>query len=92
MSDRAGRVASALARAEELTGDPAALAVSWAELLDGALLPATGVVSLDERGAAGEARVVAPRHEPPRESAVRAAGSEAEIRRERTMSRNEHSG
>jgi len=34
-------------------GDPAAFAVAWAALLDGALLPARGVVALDERLPAG---------------------------------------
>jgi len=46
------------------SGDPAAFAVSWAELLDAFVRPPPGVVPLDERQAAGEPRSVAPRSTP----------------------------
>ncbi len=49
--------------------EPAAFAVSWSELLDGALLPPPEVVTIDERRAAGSARSVPPRTLPGREPA-----------------------
>ena len=60
VSWRTGEVRVAVVALGEPAGDPASFAVSWAELLDGAVLPAEGVVALDERRAAGEGRVVAP--------------------------------
>lgn len=51
---RPGAVAVALQELSPPEGDPAAWAVSWSRLLDGALAPAFGVVPLDERGEAGE--------------------------------------
>lgn len=48
-----GRLDVSWVSLEEPRGDPAAFAVSWAALLDRALLPARGVVALAERRAAG---------------------------------------
>lgn len=45
---------------DEPAGDPAAFAVSWSTLFDGKLLPPAGIVPLEERRAAGEARVREP--------------------------------
>ena len=47
-------------RVEEPEGDAAFFALSWSRLLDGALLPAAGVVALEERGSAGTSRARAP--------------------------------
>jgi hypothetical protein len=59
-----GRIEIAWSALDAPAGDPAAFAVSWAELFDRALLPAPGVVSLAEREAAGAPRFAAP--SPPR--------------------------
>ncbi|MDP6763721.1 MAG: hypothetical protein QF860_12750 [Planctomycetota bacterium] len=48
-----GRVVCAIEGLDELTGDPAAFAVSWAELLDAACGPPAGCVPTAERRAAG---------------------------------------
>ncbi|MAF64658.1 MAG: hypothetical protein CMJ84_03220 [Planctomycetes bacterium] len=48
-----GRVVCALQTLEKLSGDPAAFAVSWAELLDDACPPPAGCVTVVERLAAG---------------------------------------
>jgi len=56
----AGLVLISLVDIEAPRGDPAAFAVSWAALLDDACLAAPGVVSIDERVAAGDAIVQPP--------------------------------
>lgn len=56
-----GRVECALAAMDDPRGDPAAFAVSWAELFDRVLLPPDGVVELSERGSAGAEAVRPPR-------------------------------
>jgi hypothetical protein len=66
VSAGAGRIESAWSTLDAPRGDPAAFAVSWAELLDRVLLPAPGVVALAERQAAGPARFEPPA-EPPAE-------------------------
>ncbi len=50
---RPGRVVLGLGACAEPEGDPAAFAVSWARLLDEALLPRPGVVPMRDRVAAG---------------------------------------
>jgi hypothetical protein len=55
----------------EPRGDPAAFAVSWAQLFDEALLPPAGVVSLAERRAAGERSFRVPSEPPPTPGASR---------------------
>jgi hypothetical protein len=45
---------------DEIRGDPAAFAVSWAELFDSAVAPQRGVVALEERALAGEPVSIAP--------------------------------
>jgi hypothetical protein len=59
-----GLVRVAWSTMEEVEGDPAAFAVSWAALFDAWILPPPGVVSLEERRAVGEPRTRRP--EPPR--------------------------
>lgn len=54
-----GAVALGLAPLAEPAGDPAAFALSWGSLLDGALPPRAGVVPLADRRAAGEPRLSA---------------------------------
>ena len=49
--------------------EPAAFAVSWSGLLDGALLPPPEVITIDERRAAGSARSLPPGTPPVREPA-----------------------
>ena len=49
-----GEVRTALRTLGPLRGDPAAFAVSWGALLEGALLPAPGVVALADRQRVGE--------------------------------------
>lgn len=56
-----GRIESAWSAMEDPRGDPAAFAVSWAELFDRAALPASGVVELSERLDAGAPQVIEPR-------------------------------
>jgi hypothetical protein len=58
-----------------LQGDPAAFAVSWAQLFDAALLPPRGVVALEERQAAGAASERTP--ERPEGSRAAQAGFDA---------------
>ena len=48
-----GRVRLSLTDSFTGLGDPAELAVSWAQLLDGAILPASGVCNLEQRQSAG---------------------------------------
>ena len=55
-----GRVQVALEHLAEPRGEPAAFAVSWGRLLDRSLRPVDGVVSLAERGAAGDSLVRLP--------------------------------
>lgn len=55
-----GRIDVALVRMQDPAGDPAAFAVSMAELFDACLLPPPDVVALRDRASAGEARVSAP--------------------------------
>lgn len=62
---RAGRVRSSLVELAEPAGDPAAFAVSWAELLDRACLPPAGVVPLAERQRQGARAERAPLEPPP---------------------------
>lgn len=64
-----GVVAVALRRIEALYGDPAALPVAFARLLDGHALAAPGLVSLERRGSAGAARFEPPREPPPTQAA-----------------------
>jgi hypothetical protein len=52
---RTGTLVTSLVACEEPRGDPALFAVSWTELLDGALAPRPGIVSLAERADAGRA-------------------------------------
>lgn len=52
-----GRVHVALTALDTLAGDPAAFAVSWSTLCDGARLPGADVIALGERGAAGGAQI-----------------------------------
>jgi len=56
-----GRIDCALATMEDPSGDPAAFAVSWAALLDRAVLAPEGVVPLAGRVAAGDEKIAAPR-------------------------------
>ena len=56
-----GRIGSAIAAMEDPSGDPAAFAVSWAKLFDDCALAPPGIVALEERRAAGDEVVVAPR-------------------------------
>ena len=58
---RPGLVASAIVSLDDPRGDPAAFAVSWAQLFDSAVLPPPGIVELAERRAAGAEATVAPR-------------------------------
>lgn len=58
-----GRVWVALSGAVIPSGDMASWAVSWAELLDEALLLPEGVVSMSERAGAGEDLAISPRVE-----------------------------
>jgi hypothetical protein len=58
---------------DEPRGDPAAFAVSWAELLDRAVLPPSGVIELGERLAAGEEASVSPSSAEPPGSSSRTA-------------------
>lgn len=60
-----GRVRTSLVRLDEPAGDPAAFAVSWAELLDEVSAPPAGVVPLAERRRAGEPLERAPLDPPP---------------------------
>ena len=60
-----GRVRVAWSELEEPVGDPAAFAVSWADLLERACLPVPGAVPLEHRLGAGEARLEPPREPPP---------------------------
>lgn len=63
-----GRIESALRAMEPPSGDPAAFAVSWAELLDAAALPHPAVVPLAERLAREPMRFEPPRATPLSES------------------------
>jgi hypothetical protein len=63
----------ALVRMQDPGGDPAAFAVSMAELFDACLLPPPDVVALRDRAPAGDARVSAP-------LATAASSSAAELR------------
>lgn len=58
-----GRIESGIRTMDAATGDPAAFAVSWAELLDESLLAPPGVFSRADRSAAGPGVVSPPRHE-----------------------------
>ena len=55
-----GRLEVRLHRIDQLSGDPAGFAVAWGQLLDESLPPRAGVVSVEERLAAGEARSAPP--------------------------------
>jgi hypothetical protein len=72
-----GRIDCAWLGMEEPRGDPAAFAVSWAALFDGAALPPSGVVELGERLAAGDAVVAPPRGSPGGEPGSRSAACDA---------------
>lgn len=72
-----GRVRTSLVRLDEPAGDPAAFAVSWAELLDEACAPPAGVVPLDERRRAGEPRERAPLDPPPARGAGAGGATDA---------------
>lgn len=63
-----GSVRCGIARLGELTGDPAAFAVDWAELFDRAVLPPARCVPLEERAAAGDGGLEAPREAKPLEA------------------------
>ncbi len=56
VTSAAGRIHIACEGTMELSGDPAAFAVSWSKLFDERCSPAPGVVALAERRAAGPAR------------------------------------
>jgi hypothetical protein len=60
VSTGAGRVHCPWTSMDEPRGDPAAFAVSWAQLLDNSVLPPAGVIELGERLAAGEEASAAP--------------------------------
>jgi len=70
-----GRVRLGFRALDEPAGDPAAFAVSWAELFDGAALPPRGAVSLGERLVAAEAFERPPRPLPSAGDAAPAGGS-----------------
>lgn len=65
----------------ELPEDPAAFAVAWARLLDRALLPSPGVVSLHERSMAGDRATIALPKKPLAVSADTAGAREGRARR-----------
>jgi len=77
VSSGAGRVHCAWTAMEDPTGDPAAFAVSWASLFDGAIRPPRGIVELGERAAAGEAAWAPPRTDERNEAAASASPLEA---------------
>ncbi len=57
---RPGYIECGLLQTEKLGGDSASFAVSWAELFDSAVLPATGIIELEGRVAAGDEEVRRP--------------------------------
>jgi hypothetical protein len=72
-----GRVWCTLSRMDEPEGDPAAFAVSLAELFDACALPADGVVDLRDRLDAGPSEVREPRE---RDDAAASGGEPSTIR------------